>query len=173
MDAANLEHNRVVRAGTPTSVPPMEWGQVIAIVGAATVAVAALSRELIAGRGVRARLRQDVELLNLLPKDSEAHELLSAHVDRAVAQLVEYDSEMRRDWSGVGAGVMVSVFAVISAIRAREGSDWFWLLVAFWVLCAIALLSEGLPKAHRTASGSRIKETEATVDDDEPDGDAS
>lgn len=81
---------------------------------------------LLAGSGrMRNQLKADVDMLQQLPDESEAHRLLLGHVERQLTTLIEWRTNATRDWSGIAAGGVI--FAAFGAV-----TWWLFILNHWW-----------------------------------------
>ncbi|MEU2788787.1 hypothetical protein [Streptomyces sp. NPDC007100] len=73
-------------------------------------------------------LRQDVELLSLLPDDSDGKQILRKHVDATVRKIVEEEDQQTRDFAGscLAVGLLI-VAAFLLAVCFSRGGAWWWL----------------------------------------------
>lgn len=85
-------------------------------------------------------VKQDAELLALLPEDSEAKRILAAHVDATVRKIVEGEDEQTRDLSGVLFWISFLALGVFLVVVAADRGGYWWLLC---VPAAIAWLLGG------------------------------
>jgi hypothetical protein len=107
----------------------------------------------------RSQIRQDVELLNLLPEDSTARDALKGHIDKRIALLISSEEELARSPIGVGIAVTFLVVAIWLAIEAvREGGLWWFLFapVAFFGIFGLVGLFDSLAKKKRDESGRAL-----------------
>ena len=128
----------------------MGWDDVTKIVAAISPLVIGVVSVVVnqrSSRGRRARLRQDAELLALLPEGSEARRLLESHIERTVVQLGA-DDEKRRDPFGIVLALVFLAFSGWTGSAALRGSN-RWLLLA--IPCGVL----GLAGVAR--DGSRAK----------------
>ncbi|GAA1769298.1 hypothetical protein GCM10009681_45870 [Luedemannella helvata] len=130
----------------------------IAVLGVAGAALQLRSE----GRGRRVQLRKDAELLKTLPENSKAYEMLAAHIDRQVDQLVERETLRTREPFSIVLGLVILVAGIYVGYLGIAGGSW-WLLVTlptavFLILLAIAGLARGIPKKVRDAAGRPIED---------------
>lgn len=136
----------------------MQWGPVIAGASTIVVAVTPALREWTAARGVRTRLKQDIELVGLLPAESAARKALEAHIERTVERLVEEEHEMRRDPGGFVLALFFTAVTAFLGMRAIDGSDIWWVPAGLMAIFTIAAFAVSVPKARRTPTGRIIKD---------------
>lgn len=111
---------------------------------------------------LRRDITRNVDLLDRIPDDTQAHALLLAEIEKDVGQLLVTAKESRRDPFGVGLGVSFLVVAAIVGRWALQLANPWNILV--WVLCAsLALLGlfgtfEGLKAAPRDEKGRIVGE---------------
>jgi hypothetical protein len=145
----------------------MDWTAVtvaaITAFGTLVGAVATLGRDRGDRRGLRARIRADIELAAALPPESTMRDALLQYIDRRLDRLITSEAELRRDWSGAGLAAVIAVGAVISIVFAINTTAWFWLLAVPAGLLAAVGLSESLPRARRDDRGRRIRTNRPTV----------
>ena len=119
-------------------------------------------------RGSRAQLRQDVELLNLLPQESTSRSALLAHIDQQVAQVLRSESELTRDLSGALLAVFMLLAALALAIAAfRERGVWWLLLIPVILFGGAACygIGDSLPKRKRDEKGNVISGPRKSFED--------
>ncbi|MET7665650.1 hypothetical protein ABZS99_44070 [Streptomyces sp. NPDC005463] len=91
-------------------------------------------------------VKQDAELLALLPEDSEAKQILAAHIDGAVREIVEGEDEQTRDLGGVLFWISFLVLAVFLVVVAVDRGGYWWLLclpaAVAWLLGAPAVVQD-------------------------------
>ncbi len=135
----------------------MNWDAVSKISLAVLPIVAAVV-SLIRGRGGRRnQIKQDAELLGLLPEGTAARERLLHHLDQSIAALGAEEQELTRDLMGIGLGVIFLGGAIATFVLAIQGSGWWWFIVALLLIIGIAGLSESAAKAKRDNRGRRIR----------------
>ncbi|MER6204896.1 hypothetical protein [Streptomyces sp. NPDC001642] len=68
-------------------------------------------------------VRQDVELLGMLPENSEAKKLLSKHIDATVRKIVEGEDQRTREYVGscLAVGVLRVAVFLLAVCMARGG----------------------------------------------------
>jgi len=116
------------------------------------------------------QIKHELEVLSMLPEDSEMSPLLQAQVERSLRALLEHRSAKGRDWSGVGVAIFFAGFASALAFPMLNGG-WWWLLgllVAPAAFLGIFGLFDSLMLADRDAMGRRVNKPP-----DEPDERAS
>lgn len=109
----------------------MDWddaAKLVAALGPVIVAWLGLQASRSELRGRRARLMQDVELLKLLPQDSESKRVLEIHIERAISRLAE-DDEKTRDPFGIVLALLFLASAGWGWVQTLAGSNW-WLVLA-------------------------------------------
>ncbi|MFQ6197821.1 hypothetical protein [Streptomyces sp. NPDC000405] len=101
-------------------------------------------------------VKQDAELLALLPEDSEAKRILQQHIDDTVRKIVEDEDRRTRDGVGSCAAVVFLVVAIaLLAVSAGRGGDWWWLGVPaalIGLLGGVGLAQDAVPR-RRDARG--------------------
>ncbi|MFE9956182.1 hypothetical protein [Micromonospora sp. NPDC005299] len=133
------------------------YGQIT--VAVLTIGAAVLQVQRRGGR--RAEIRQDLELLALLPKGSEAHRLMTKHIDSSVTKLIGVESEKRRDWTGVVLAIIFIAGALTAVYYAFQASG--LLSVVLWVAAVLvgtigaAGLAQDVVPRKRDAKGRPIE----------------
>lgn len=130
----------------------------IAIAALGLVAVWIQNRRSKDGR--RSQIKQDLELLNLLPQESGARSDLMTHIDMEIVHLIKGEGELTRDGSGISLAIVILAIAISLVILAIINSGWSWLLlipsILLGTLGAVGL-GESAPKKKRDSKGGRIK----------------
>ncbi len=135
----------------------MNWDTVSKIALAALPVLAA-AVSLIRGRGGRRnQIKQDAELLVLLPEGTAARERLLAHLDQSITALTAEEQEKTRDPMGIGLGAVFLAGAVATLFLAIQGSGWWLLATVVLLIFGAAGLSESATKAKRDNQGRRIR----------------
>ncbi len=111
-------------------------GQIILAVLALGVAVIQYLRS---RGGPRAQLREEAELLQLLP-EGETRDRLAAHVDSAVAKLISRESELRRDPSGIVLGLAFIAAAIFAGYFGYTAETLVWAIVLWLTASLLGLL---------------------------------
>lgn len=114
----------------------------------------------------RDRIKQDLELLQLLPEGSKARVKLTEHVENRVLKLIEHDEELRRDPTGIAFSVIFFALAAACIGYAVHGGSWWWLLVvpgAFLLLISISGFSQDVRKLKRDEKGRPVKQTQGAA----------
>lgn len=102
--------------------------KVVAAVGPVVVAALGFLASSAASRNRHARLKDDAELLKLLPEQSASRRLLEAHIESMIVRLADED-EMRREPLGIALALLFLGFAGWTWTLALDGSNW-WLAFA-------------------------------------------
>lgn len=101
-------------------------------------------------------VRQDVELLGLLPEDSDAKRLLAKHVDDTVRKIIEDEDQRTRDHTGSCLAVgFLAVAVFLFVICVIRGGAWWWLgvpAVFIGLLGSTGLVQDAVPR-RRDARG--------------------
>jgi hypothetical protein len=101
-------------------------------------------------------VKQDVELLGLLPQDSDAREALARHIDTTVRRIVEDEDQRTRDYGGSCLAIaFLAVAVVLTVICFSRGGAWWWLsppTACVGLLGAVGLGQDAVPK-RRDARG--------------------
>ncbi|MFI5659487.1 hypothetical protein [Streptomyces sp. NPDC051684] len=101
-------------------------------------------------------VKQDVELLGLLPEDSDARRVLGAHVDATVRRIVEEEDQRTRDHAGTCLAIAFLLIALLlSAVSVSRGGVWWWLTAPaalVGLLGAVGLGQDAVPR-RRDAHG--------------------
>lgn len=101
-------------------------------------------------------VRQDVELLGMLPEGSEAKKLLAKHIDVTVRKIVEDEDLRTRDNAGSCLAVgLLGVAAFLAVVCVTRGGSWWWLLVPtvfIGFMGVIGLVQDAVPR-RRDARG--------------------
>ncbi|MBB5788383.1 hypothetical protein [Jiangella mangrovi] len=109
--------------------------------------------------GPRDEIRQDAELLKVLP-EGEARARLLAHVEASVEKLITRESELRRDPPGIVLGVFsLSVAIVIGYFAATGSLPWtvlLWPAAAGVGLFGAIGFVDALQRSKRNAQGRPV-----------------
>jgi hypothetical protein len=110
--------------------------------------------------GNRAQIKQDLEILRLLPDESGARADLLTHIESEIGRLIKREDELTRD----PPGIRIAIFLLIAGVGCFflafiNGSRWLLLfaLAAYLVISGIVGLSQTIPKRQRDAKGNTIK----------------
>ena len=112
-----------------------------------------------AGGGPRERLRTDLEIMQLLPKEAASYPLMTAHVDAAVERLVTVDDKRRRDPFGTTVAVILLLLAAAAVFGASRlpGASWLLLIPAVpLAVFGVVGLALSAGKSLRDERGNRI-----------------
>ncbi|MEU6174816.1 hypothetical protein ABZ832_23255 [Streptantibioticus parmotrematis] len=73
-------------------------------------------------------VKQDLELLALLPEGSAARDQLQAHVDTTIKKIIEDEDQRTRDATGscLAAGFLI-ISIVLLIVAFHRGGTWWWL----------------------------------------------
>jgi hypothetical protein len=108
-------------------------------------------------RGARKRLKEDLELLALMPDGSDVRATMLKHLDDQVRGLATKDDELRRDPTGIGMGLVFLVASVVLGYFAVTGSGWWWLASFLVALIGTAGLASSAAKKARDEKGRIIR----------------
>lgn len=96
----------------------------------------------------RDRLKQELELVQLLPDDSSTRAWLLGRIDQEVRNLVDADAAANRQWDLAAIGIRLGFLALavlfVASALTSDGSSLWLLAVAF--ICAIAALTGLMPR---------------------------
>lgn len=109
-----------------------------------------------ASRSRHARLKESVELLKLLPEQSEARKLLEAHIERTISRVAE-DDEKRREPFGIVLSLLLLVFAGWTWTLALDGSNWWSALAIPLTVFGVAGFTMDFTRAKRDERGRRLR----------------
>jgi hypothetical protein len=104
-------------------------------------------------RGTRKRLKEDLELLALMPEGIEARSTMLEHLDKQVRKLMSGDDELRRDPIGIGMGIVVLSGAAILGYFAVRDSAWWWIAFFPVAIFGMAGLLSSMSKRPRDDRG--------------------
>jgi Flp pilus assembly protein TadB len=104
----------------------MDAELVAAIVGAGAGLVTTLVQVSRSRSGRHGRLKDDLELLQLLPKESAARADLLRHVDAGVKAMITDTQTKRRDATGIGLGLTMVLLSVLFIVLAIANGGWWW-----------------------------------------------
>lgn len=137
----------------------MDWETFGQIVVALLAIGAALLQYQRSRGGPRDEIRQDAELLKVLP-DGEARTRLLAHVEASVEKLITRESELRRDPGGVVLGVFIlSVAIVIGYFAVVASLPWnvlLWPAAAGVGLFGAIGFVDAMQRGKRNEKGRRV-----------------
>ncbi|MGC4780623.1 hypothetical protein ACLQ3A_03110 [Micromonospora zamorensis] len=91
----------------------MNWDIATKFAVAALALVVALVQNPFRSRNPRKEVKEDLEIYNALPEESESRETLARYVDERVLHLIEDEGERRRDLWGASGGVGMIAFAAL------------------------------------------------------------
>lgn len=101
-------------------------------------------------------VKQDLELLGLLPEDSAARGRLQEHIESTISKIIEDEDQRTRHASGAFLAVVFILIAVgLLSISVNRGGGWWWLSIpaAFiGLLGAFGLGQDAVPR-RRDARG--------------------
>lgn len=101
-------------------------------------------------------VKQDVELLGMLPEGSEAKQLLAKHIDATVRKIVDDEDQRTREYTGSCLAVgFLSVAVFLLAVCVARGGAWWWLsapAIFIGLLGAAGLAQDAVPR-RRDARG--------------------
>jgi hypothetical protein len=139
----------------------MTW-DTAGIVTAGALSVVAAGLQLARSReGGRSAIKRDLEILGLLPPQSEAHRVLSDQVQRRVVTSVRADDETRRDPAGIAIGAAcIGIGALLGFVTGRQGGWWWlaWIAAALFAVVGAVGLAISIPKQRRDAKGNQVKD---------------
>jgi hypothetical protein len=139
----------------------VDWSSATATGFAVALGVIAVAREWSTNRGARSRIKQDLELLALLPDTSPVKQALAAHIERSVTQLITSDDERRRDWSGFSLAVAFAIVTFALANSALDENGWtrgaWWAAATIVGLLAVTGITSSLRKVRRDERGRDLE----------------
>lgn len=132
-------------------------------IGAAATALVAIVGVLRGPGRLRSRLKADVEITAVMP-DGNARNRLLSFLDDQVAQLIEDETEKRRDWPMLVVWIVATVgLAALTLWLLQRGTWWSLVLAApagfLWLIFLYGVLETG-QKVKRDAKGKRIPSSE-------------
>jgi hypothetical protein len=133
----------------------VDWEEIVAAATTAVVVALEVLRVRLGRGGRRAELKQDLEILSLLPEGSETRDHLKAHVDRVVMGLINDEAEKRRDPYGVFLGL---VFLALGVWVGTLGSRLWLALAGFLALLGVLALWQNAIPRRRDERGRIIEE---------------
>ncbi|RSS34096.1 hypothetical protein [Streptomyces sp. WAC08241] len=104
----------------------------------------------------RERIKSDLELLSLLPPDSEVAPALRAHIEGGIRQLVEVEDVKRRDPFGIALAIVFILITVALLTASFLNGGWYWWLTvpaAVTGIFGIAGLAQDATKRTRDERG--------------------
>ncbi|MEU6535695.1 hypothetical protein [Streptomyces sp. NPDC047000] len=123
-----------------------------AVIGVGGVIVERHRRE---PRG-RERIKSDLELLNLLPSDSQVTPLLRTHIEDSIRQMIEVEDVKRRDPFGIALAIVFILLAGALITTSFLNGGWYWWLTvpgAVTGIFGIAGLAQDAAKRTRDERG--------------------
>jgi hypothetical protein len=108
----------------------MEWKIWVPIIGIALSGLITVYLKRKEQSDVRAAIKIDAEVLNLLPNTSTVREVLIKHIDDRYTQLIHEEGNAQRDPAGVSAGVFLILVAAAMCFPAVRYGDWYWWIPA-------------------------------------------
>lgn len=140
----------------------MNWNAIVGGALALALGLISIGREWSGSRGVRSRIKQDLELLGQLPKDSAVRDELRTHVDRSIARLIESEHELRRDPTGMVLAAFLALATTWMVAKAIDGSGLWWVGAGATGLFAVAGFAVSVQKVRRDERGRVIKQDKAS-----------
>lgn len=143
----------------------MPWDTVSKILLAALPVLAVLATGLRDRFNKRSRLKADLELLPLIPVDAPAYEQWRSYIDRAVANTIARESELRRDpFGAVLALTFLAAAAAMAYTATSQQQPYWWIGTAFLGLFGVVgLAQDGVPR-RRDERGRPIKPGKPSTD---------
>jgi hypothetical protein len=139
----------------------MDWGALasvaVSVVGVGGIMIERRRRE---PRG-RERIKSDLEILSLLPEDSEIAPVLRAHLEDSIKQMVDVEDKKRRDPFGMAlAIVFIAISSGLLVASFRNGGWYWWLTIpaAITAIFGVAGLAQDATKRTRDERGRPITE---------------
>ncbi|MFM9614057.1 hypothetical protein [Streptomyces niveiscabiei] len=96
----------------------------VAVVGVGGVMVERRRRE---PRG-RERIKSDLELLDLLPSESQVAPLLRTHIEDSIRQMIQVEDVKRRDPLGIVLAIVFILIAGALITASSLNGGWYWWL---------------------------------------------
>ncbi|MDA0565042.1 hypothetical protein LG943_12025 [Streptomonospora sp. S1-112] len=103
-------------------------------------------------------IKHELELLSLLPENSEMRGPLQSRIESSLADLIANRSRKSRDWTGISFASFLLAVAAALAFPMLQGG-WWWLLsipVAICTMFGLVGFFDSLALTERDASGKRI-----------------
>ena len=136
----------------------MDWEKIVVPVAGVLALALQLLREGVGRGGRRAKVKRDLEILNLLPDSSKARSELQTHVDNVIRGMIRDETEKRRDAYAAILGIMFLGLAYWAAgLGAKFWSPWLALASTLALLGVVALY-QGLVPHKRDERGRIIRE---------------
>lgn len=107
------------------------------------------------GRASRDEIRSSLEILKLLPEDSEVVPLWQASIEKRIRDLVESEKESR-DWRNVLGGLYLVVVGLVFLL-AEYPTPWLWPVWCLAIAVGVFAFWEGRAKVARDANGVQIR----------------
>jgi hypothetical protein len=103
-------------------------------------------------------LKTLLEVADLLPDESAAKSIATAHVERRLAGFVKDEQEKRRNAAGMTLALLFIVFSGTAAYGAIFESRWWWIpAVPFLIFGFVGFSQDGV-KRERDAKGRAIRD---------------
>jgi hypothetical protein len=138
----------------------MDWADTGSKLALAALSVAAGILQYTRGRGGRrGQLKNDLELLALLPKESTSKENLRKRIDAQVETLITDETEKRRDPVGIVLALVIMALGLALCWAAVSSRGIWWILVppgAFLVILGIVGFVQDVIPRKRDAKGKAI-----------------
>ena len=107
------------------------------------------------GKARRDEIRSSLEILKLLPADSDVLPLWQASIEKRVRDLVESEKESR-DWRSVIGGIYLVVIGLVFLL-AEYPTTWLWPVWGLAIAVGAFAFWEGRAKVARDANGVQIR----------------
>ena len=109
------------------------------------------------GRSARSEVKENIELLGMLPESSGVKAELLAHIDASIRKLIGEESDARRDPVGIGLGLFFLLGAAASFVAGLRGSNWRFAVAALVGVLGAVGFPQAMAKTQRDAKGNPVK----------------
>jgi hypothetical protein len=110
--------------------------------------------------GSLGEIKQELEILAQLPESSTTRDRLLRHVEAKIDRMIEGETELRREPTGIAAGTFMIMLAMVLGYIAWTAEGWLRLLfiLAFFIGIVGAYgLVQDVPRRKRDAKGRPIE----------------
>lgn len=133
----------------------MDVADFLPIISAAAVGSLAVAREALQVRGTRTTLKQDLEILAMLPPESAIRDRLQEDIEARITDLI--NRERRRDLFGIVLGLCFVVTGLPFLVRAADvGGIGWWSFGSALVVVGMAGGASSASRTERDEAGRRL-----------------
>lgn len=135
----------------------MNWETISKVALAVLPVLGALLASLRGRSQGRTRLKTDLELLPLIPKESAGYAKWDEYITRTISEIVARDTELTRDAFGTGLALtFLAVAIAMGYVALDQGQGLWWIGVVLVGVFGLAGFATSFPKRRRDAKGRTI-----------------